>query len=406
MRARLTNSTVAKLTPRDKPYEVNDIELIGFLLRVQPTGVMTYYSAYRLADGRKNRKRIGRHGTLTPMQARDEAKKILAKVTTGQNPKSERGKVFTLASFLDLKYGPHIETHNKVGKQTLERIRASFAGLLGRRLDQITPWSIDMWRKTRLKAGTGPATVNRDVGALRAALSKAVEWKLLNVHPLAEVKPLKVEERDHVRFLDEDEEQRLREALDSREERLIKLRDAGNAWRRERRYAELPDRQTVTFADYFKPLVLVAINTGLRRGELFDLQWSNIDLKSAVLTVAWHTAKTGRTRHVPLNAEALDVLRAWKLQNAGGDGLVFPSRDGGRFVHVKGTWRSVRKAAELERFRFHDLRHHFASRLVMSGVNLYVVKELLGHSTIEMTERYAHLAAEHKAEAVSRLVRS
>ena len=89
-----------------------------------------------------------------------------------------------------------------------------------------------------------------------------------------------------------------------------------------------------------------------------------------------------------------------------GDGLVFPGKNGKRFNNIRRSWAGVLDAAKISGFRLHDLRHTFASRLVMAGVDLNTVRELLGHSDYSMTLRYAHLAPEHKAAAVARLVRA
>ena len=97
------------------------------------------------------------------------------------------------------------------------------------------------------------------------------------------------------------------------------------------------------------------------------------------------------------------MLKKWRTQ-ADGDGLVFPARDGRRFNHIRRSWAGVLDVAGISDFRWHDMRHHFASRLVMADVSLNVVRELLGHADIAMTLRYAHLSPEHKAEAVAKLV--
>lgn len=183
-------------------------------------------------------------------------------------------------------------------------------------------------------------------------------------------------------------------------------RDSANHWRKERGYALLRSRRALAFTDHLKPLVILSINTGLRRGELFDLDWSNVDLERRILTVAGTTAKSKRTRHVPLNREATLVLQSWRAQSDKAEGLVFVNDAGQRFDRVNSSWRRLLKDASISGFRWHDMRHHFASRLVMGGVDLNAVRELLGHSDYAMTLRYAHLAPEHKLKAVEVLDRN
>ena len=104
-----------------------------------------------------------------------------------------------------------------------------------------------------------------------------------------------------------------------------------------------------------------------------------------------------------MSREAHALLAEWQ-KRWGNYRLVFPNpKTGEQLKDIKSAWNGLREAAELKNFRFHDLRHSFASKLVMKGVDLYVLKELMGHSTIEMTERYAHLAPSARKEAVARL---
>ena len=156
------------------------------------------------------------------------------------------------------------------------------------------------------------------------------------------------------------------------------------------------------FTDYLTPMVLVALNTGMRRGELFGLQWEHVNLAGKLLTITAGNAKSRKARHLPLNTEALDVLTRWQRQGEGG-GLVFPSAGGGRMDNINTSWGGIVADAKLADFRFHDLRHTFASKLVMAGVDLNTVRELLGHADIAMTLRSAHLAPDKLAEAVARL---
>ena len=197
----------------------------------------------------------------------------------------------------------------------------------------------------------------------------------------------------------------MREALVRREDTTRRQRNSANEWRRARGRQELPDFSDDGYVDHLQPMVLSAMNTGLRRGELFHLQWTDVDLSGNNLTVRGGTAKSGNTRYVPLHEEATRVLRRWH-KNARGSTFVFPGENGGRLKSVQTAWRRLLRDAGIREFRWLDLRHHFASQLVMAGVDLNTVRELLGHSDIAMTLRYAHLSPDHKAEAVGKLNRS
>jgi integrase len=404
MQAAITHELVKSLKPELKPYEVRDPKLKGFLLRVQPTGSMTYYADY----GRGKRHRIGAADKLAPSQARERARIVLADVALGGDPQAatREAKAHTLGSFLEEVYEPWAKANIRTTKNTLGRLRANFPDLQNKRLDEINAWIVEKWRTGRLKAGTKATTVNRDLDDLRSALAKAVTWKLLEAHPLNGVKRSRTDDNANVRYLERDEEKRLRAALEAREERIRAERDRANAWRAERGYPTMPDFRQVAFADYLKPMVLLSINTGVRRGELFSLEWRDVDLDRAMLTVRGQSAKSGRTRHIPLNAEALAAIQGWREQRPDSDTLVFPGRNGDRLDNVRRAWLGALEDASIKAFRWHDQRHHFASRLVMAGVDLNTVRELLGHASYQMTLRYAHLAPEHKAAAVAKLVRA
>ena len=160
---------------------------------------------------------------------------------------------------------------------------------------------------------------------------------MLEVHPLTKVKPSKVDHIGRVRFLDANEEQRLRAALDAREERHRQERDSANQWRAARGYDRLPDHRAAPFVDHLKPLVLLSLNTGLRRGELFNLERQHVDLERALLTVAGDTEgnKTAKARRVPLNTEARAVLWDW-ITHRQPNGLLFPGRKGERLDNIQG----------------------------------------------------------------------
>ena len=410
MKKKLTITTVNALTASEKPYEVLDTEIKGFLLRVQPSGSMTYYLSYRNQENKRSRYKIGTN-SLSPAQARDIAKKLAGKVANNEDIQSNRktnrakadyDKLKTLEGFIDNRYEEWVTTHRKSGVETIKTIRRHFKQFYLKPLSEINPWIIDKWRSDRRKAGISASTINRDIAALKASLSKAVEWRIINTHPLAALKPLKTDEKVNVRYLSDDETTSLRKALVERDRRMANERNNANQWREKRGYSLYPDVTDYSYADHLTPMTLLTINTGLRRGEMFNLKWSDINLDTKTLTIQGKTAKSGQTRHLPLNLEVIKTLMQWKDQTSD-NGLIFPNKLGKRFHTIKRSWANIIKSAGITRFRWHDLRHDFASKLVMAGVPLNTVRELLGHTDLKTTLRYAHLAPDHKADAVERL---
>ncbi len=408
----LTARNVKAIKPETSPFRVWDNELKGFHIRVQPSGSMSYYLHYRTEAGKAVSYLIGRSGKLSPVQARDVAKLRVAEVTKGHDVQAEKkqkctedkdARFKTLGGFIEHKYAPWVEASRKTGAETLKRLDTQFSHWMTKPLDTLTKWDLDKWRSNERKRGKSPATINRDVTALKAALSKAVEWEQIDKNPLAKVKPIKTDSRGVVRYLSGDEEITLRDALDTREQKIRDGRGSANEWRRMRGYPLLPEITATTFADHIKPMTLLSLNTGMRRGEVFSLTWEAVNLNTAMLTVHGKTAKSDTTRYIPLNDEALSAMKEWQAQTKQTSGLVFPNAQGKRFNNVKRSWTTVLKLAGITGFRWHDLRHCFASQLVMAGVDLNTVRELMGHGDIKMTLRYAHLAPEHKAAAVAKL---
>jgi integrase len=399
----LVDHAVDHLAANGTPDElvVRDTALKGFVVRLRATGHHVFGASY----GRGKFLTLGASDRLTAGKARLEAREALAQNSLDGIPvRAERkAATLTLERFLDEHYVPWAEEHLKTAAETLTRIRGHFYKFLDTRIVDLTPFAIERWKTSRLKAGKARATVNRDVVALKAAISRAVEWGLLKVHPLASVKPYKVDSKAIIRYLTPDEESRLMKALGLRDDRRRAARESGNQWRRERGYAERPPLPELP--DHITAIVVVGLHTGLRRGELFGLRWRDVDQVRAIVTVRGAGAKSGTTRHVPLNATAAETLAKWgRDKEQRPDAIVFPGLDGEPLEDIKSAWLPLVKAAKLTNFRFHDLRHTFASKLVQAGVDLNTVRELLGHGDIQMTLRYAHLAPEMKAAAVAKLV--
>ena len=210
------------------------------------------------------------------------------------------------------------------------------------------------------------ATRNRHLAMLKAMFNKGMEWGVAIENPVAGIKRLR-ENGSRTRFLDSEEIRRLLDAA----------------------------------TDEFHPILMTAIHTGMRRGEILNLRWSDVDFKNRIVTV--QESKSGRKRMIPIDDSLYETLRV--LPSRFQKGYVFPSpvNPGKPRFDLVRQWRNVTGKIQLENVRFHDLRHTFASHLVMNGVDIKTVQELLGHSSLTMTMRYSHLAPDHRLRAVKTL---
>ena len=411
MQAKITSNTIKRLTTKEKAYEVVDTELKGFLLRVQPTGRKTFYYSYRTPAGNRKRIKVGVLGpALTIAQARDKATVCAGKVSDGVDVQGEKasGKAAakealhsTLERFLIDQYQPWVIANRKSGQQTVDQVMRAFKPWMKLPMQDIHVNRIERWRTGRLQNGTKPSSVNRVVHALRGVITKAVEWDVIKEHPLAKLKSLPIDAGIKARYLSSAEEKRLYASMEARNDDLKSARQRGNTFRHERGYELLPDLNNNAYGDRMTPLIVMSLKTGMRRGELFDLEWVDIDLRRKVVTVRGEIAKSSKTRHIPLSPSALAAMKSWKKQSVNLAGRVFPSDEGGRLDNVKRSWASLLISADIQDFRWHDMRHDFASKLVMQGVPLNTVRELCGHADLNTTLRYAHLAPDHKADAIA-----
>lgn len=398
----LTKRLAATAQPKDRAYELRDTQVRGLLLRVQPSG----HKAWVVTWEHGKRRTLGSAGHLTLDEAREIARKIIAEyIQTGlpSIAKPAAPKI-TLAEFLRDHYLPWARSELKGGDKYVARLERVFPAALNMPMSDINSAWIERWWMERLQTKARPdnealiskATAWRDLASFKAVIAKAVQWGMLELNPIRRLRMKAAKPRNVVRFLSPAEEQRLRGALTARDVEHAAARRSANRWRAARKrplFSEVPDGD---YADHLTPVVLLAMNTGLRKGEILALQWQDINLQARMLTVRRENAKSGKQRHVPLNAEAITVLRQWASQSTE-SGSVFG------ISGIKSSWATLLTTAQIKDFRFHDLRHHFASRLVMAGVDLNTVRELLGHSDLSMTLRYAHLAPEHLAAAVEKL---
>lgn len=413
-KAKLTQSLLARLKPGEKRIRYWDTEVPGFFAAVAPTGKITFYLRYR-HEGVPRDFKIGAYGSLTASEARKRAQQAAGDAAGDLDPHAERKRKrlaqqrqrrATLGAFVEEVYGPHLLTEGKNGGDALARMKACFGKWYSLPMTEITEFRVERWRRDEINRGLANSSINRSMTCLQACLNQASRLGVIQHNPIRGLRRLKEDRLRHAPLLSTAQEEALRSALIARDRSRAQKRKGANRRSLEREMPLLNEVPPCGFSDHVTPLVLLAINTGLRRGELFRLKWEHFDSEYASVMVTASNSKSRSTRYVALNEGARSVLLKRRRQ-VGNSPWVFPNpRTGRPLTDIKHAWNSVSKSAGISGFRFHDLRHHFASRLVSEGVPLNTVRDLMGHSDINMTLRYAHLAPSDRAEAVAVLDRA
>jgi site-specific recombinase XerD len=351
----------------------------GVVERVPSSGI--WWIRYTDARGKRHWEKVGRRSDAITLLAKRKHEKLLRK----KLPEALRGRAATFGDLADkaklFSEESHTPQHHHQFEIKLQIIGEQFNDLPA---EGITSEDIQAWLLEQSdERGWTPATRNRYRDAFSLVFRKAVENHVLTVNPATLVKA-KPEHNERVRFLSATEETKL-------------LAELQKDW-----------AQHV-------PAFLVSIHTGMRAGEQFQLKWRDVSLERRLISLP--KTKSGKARHIPLNAVACSSLQARKraqqdhaarLKEKGREHAdqVYVFRDAGRDPqHNYRRWfNEALTDAKIKDYSWHCNRHTFASRLVMAGVDLRTVAELMGHSSIQMTMRYTHLAPQHNRAAVDRLV--
>ncbi len=237
-------------------------------------------------------------------------------------------------------------------------------------IKQISAVDLNRAKTTLLKRGIEKATVNRYIQALSPVFTFAVEQGYVDDTPFKNVKKFK-EPAGRVRYLQQEEITRL-------------LRECKRS-----------------SSVHLYSVVVIALLTGMRYGEIVGLKWRDIDLKNGVIVL--ENTKNGTQRSVPIVGALVEILGNVPNNNTDYVFATEHTERTGKPVHLLLTFRKAVKRAQIDNFHFHDLRHTAASYLAMSGENLLTIAEILGHKTLSMVKRYAHLSNQHKASTLERL---
>lgn len=361
------------------------------------TGAKSYVFKYRVGGGRSGRVRwglIGQHGSLTPDQARDIARRWAADIAQGGDPagaKEDRRNAPTVAALMQRYLTDHAAKKNKpstekYARRLVEKIIVPALGKL--KVADVTRADVD-----RLHSGLSdtPYDANRALAALSKAFNLAEVWGMRpdGSNPVSKVE--RFEENARERFLSQKEFAALGDALARAENGPLTILGKDGMPRTLRCNPEV------------LRAIRLAIFTGARIGEILGLRWEMVDIEAGRANLP--DSKTGK-KTVQLPAPALEIL-AGANRPVNGRGFVIRGGDGSdpenSLVNYKDTWAAVRQVAGLSDVRPHDLRHAFASVTVTGGLSLVMVGKLLGHTEAKTTQRYAHLANDPQQAAAAQV---
>ena len=327
-----------------------------------PAGLKHYYLQWMSPDGRTHQKSLGH---LLRKDAKKKEAKAMNDLALGRKPFAGRKENITYSRFIDEIYQPWCDQYNRSPETKRHRLGHIKRCWGSKRLNALTDRDVDKFRRDMKLWGKEP-TFNRVLSVLSHLHTIALERGYLKERPISTAGK-RFKEKGRLRYLSIEEADKLIEAC----------------------------------APYLKPIVITALNTGLRRGELLGLRLDkNVDLGAKRITL--HETKNGEGRYVALNDNALRALQEAARGKEKG-ALVFTRPDGSPCKSFRLAFEGACERAGLVDFHFHDLRHTFASHLAMSGVDLHTIRELLGHKSMSMVMRYAHLSPGHQRRAVEAL---
>jgi integrase len=228
-------------------------------------------------------------------------------------------------------------------------------------LSDITPRMIEDYRLRREKEGAELGTINREHALLKHMFTKAMDWEIVQGNPAKRIRLAK--EKPRSRYLTREEIHCLIEATESSK------------------------------APHLRPIVIMALNTGMRIGEILNLKWDDVDFNRRVIQV--QQTKNDQPREVPMTDWLFETLWDWRKKSLDFP-YVFSNISGKPITTVRTSFAVALKKAGIKDFRFHDLRHTAASQMYMSGLDIKSIKEICGWKTLSMVDRYSHLTTEHK----------
>ena len=316
-------------------------------------------------EGRRVRQLI--RGARTKTEAQAALSAVKTDILRGQyNFRSENRILFE--EFAEIYLEKYSIPNKRSWRRDITSVKALLPHFKGISLSKISPFLIEGYKLKR-KGEVEVSTINRELAFLKHIFTKAIDWGYVlgNENPVKRVKLF-------------NEQNRKRERILSQEELTALLSNC-----------RTPLKETV----------LLALNTGMRIGEIMALRWEEVNLADSYILIK--NSKNGKSRKVPINGVARCALNSLQ-DRAGSLEFVFPNYTTGSFTkYPRKAFQNACRRAGITGFRIHDLRHQAATAMVQSGVDLHTVSKILGHSTVKLTERYSHPEFDHTMDAVKKL---
>jgi hypothetical protein len=374
---KITKRLVEAIEPENKDVIIRDSELKGFICKVTPRGKRVYLLYYRTKEGRERKPSIGIHGHITCDQARDTALNWLSDVAKGKDPSQEKKSEKTYVTIADL------------AERYLEEYAAIYKKPASIRNDKLflKHYIIPNLGKIKINSLTGKdianfhynmreksTTANRCISVISKMLNLAEKWGLRNDASMLCKHIDKYQENKREKFLSLQEIEKLSKVL---------------------------RESSINYGGTKMPSAIAAIRllllTGCRLSEILTLKWGYIDYKHH--RINFPDSKTGK-KTIYISPFVLEVLDGIEKQK-NNPYVIYGAIEGKHLINLRKSWCRIRKLADLEDVRIHDLRHSFASIGAASGLSLPIIGALLGHTQAQTTARYAHLIGEPLKEAAS-----
>jgi len=335
-----------------------------------------WWIRYTGVDGKQIRESSG---SAKLKAAEDLIKLRQAAVVKGEQPEVVKTKNSNFRELAEKYLGYCISQRDYVNKKSIVGMLVQEFGNLP--LKSFTLDLVERYQAKILLTKVTQTTANKRIGILKHMFTKATDWEMVSESVSKAVHKVKLFKVDNTRtrFLSDTEIRELFQACD-----YVRVLKSGKVMKNSR--------------EHLKSIIAVALNTGCRRGEILSLRWEQIDLKHGFINLI--KTKNTEKRSIKIN-DTLHETLSGLVRRIDIPWVFYNPKTGKQYKEVTHSFKTVCKRAEIDDFRFHDLRHTFASHLVMKGVDLTTVSRLMGHKSLTMTLRYAHLAPNHLANAVN-----